>query len=370
MFTLVIFGCVLCLAYANGANDNFKGVATLYGSGTLSYRRALLWATLTTLMGSLTALGLTTTLLKNFSGKGLVDDTLLTTSEYSAAVALGAGLTVLIATRIGLPISTTHGLVGALVGAGFAAGSAVDLEQLGSTFFLPLLVSPMIALVATAIVYPVLRRTREGLGITSGTCLCLGNEVMEIIPAGSHAVVQLRRSQLTAELGDAVSCRSRYDGNVLGIEAGVALDRMHYLSAGIVSFARGLNDTPKIAALLLLVPQLGGAANISIVGVAIAAGGLLLAGRVAETMSRGITVMNHGQGFTANLLTGLIVIGASPFGMPVSTTHVSCGALFGIGAVTGHAHWGMIGRIVAAWVTTLPLGAALGALSLWAMRLL
>ena len=201
------------------------------------------------------------------------------------------------------------------------------------------------------------------MGISSETCLCVGNKVIEIVPAGNLALVQLRTAQLTAEIGDAVSCQNRYHGGLRGLEAGVALDRLHFLSAGVVSFARGLNDTPKIAALLLLVPQLGGSYSIAIVGVVIAIGGLLRAGRVAETMSRRITVMNHGQGFTANLLTGFIVIGASQLGMPVSTTHVSCGALFGIGAVTRQARWGMIGKILAAWVTTLPLGAALGAVS-------
>jgi PiT family inorganic phosphate transporter len=62
------------------------------------------------------------------------------------------------------------------------------------------------------------------------------------------------------------------------------------------------------------------------------------------------------------------VIGASCFGLPVSTTHVNCGALFGIGAVTGQARWRTIGKILLAWVTTLPLAAALGAASLWVIR--
>ena len=117
----------------------------------MTYRRALLWATLTTLVGSLTALGLATTLLKHFSGKGLVDDSLVATTEYSAAVALGSGLTVMLATRIGMPISTTHSLVGALAGAGLAADSALSFAQLGATFFLPLLVSPFIAIAATGL---------------------------------------------------------------------------------------------------------------------------------------------------------------------------------------------------------------------------
>jgi PiT family inorganic phosphate transporter len=92
-------------------------------------------------------------------------------------------------------------------------------------------------------------------------------------------------------------------------------------------------------------------------------GGLVSARKVAETMSRKITPMNHGQGFTANLVTSAVVLSASNFGLPVSTTHVSCGALFGIGTVNRHAHWQMIGTILAAWLTTLPCGAALGALA-------
>lgn len=98
------------------------------------------------------------------------------------------------------------------------------------------------------------------------------------------------------------------------------------------------------------------------------AGQLLSARKVAEVMSRKITAMNHGQGFTSNLVTALIVIGASRWGMPVSTTHVSRGALFGIGTVTRQARWRVIGTIVAAWVTTLPAAAALGTLSYWAIR--
>ena len=92
---------------------------------------------------------------------------------------------------------------------------------------------------------------------------------------------------------------------------------------------------------------------------AIASGGLLSARRVAETMAHGITEMNPGQGFTANSVTAALVIGASNLGLPVSTTHVSCGALFGIGTVCGQARWKMILEIVLAWLITLPLSAVL-----------
>lgn len=85
-----------------------------------------------------------------------------------------------------------------------------------------------------------------------------------------------------------------------------------------------------------------------------ALGGLLNARRVAETLSHKITAMNHGQGFSANLATGLLVILASTLGLPVSTTHVSVGALFGIGATTRQADHRVVSGIVLSWLLTLP----------------
>jgi PiT family inorganic phosphate transporter len=94
-----------------------------------------------------------------------------------------------------------------------------------------------------------------------------------------------------------------------------------------------------------------------------AVGGLLSARRVAETMSHRITEMNHGQGFSANLATGLLVTAATLFGMPVSTTHVSVGSLFGIGLTNGTADLRVVRNIALSWLLTLPCAAALGALA-------
>ena len=112
----------------------------------------------------------------------------------------------------------------------------------------------------------------------------------------------------------------------------------HYVSAAAVSFARGLNDTPKIVALLLVVagPRFARLSMLAI-ALAMALGGLLNARKVAETMSKKISKMNDGQALTANLVTAFMVIVASRLGMPVSTTHVSVGAISGIGIVNGSA---------------------------------
>jgi len=82
---------------------------------------------------------------------------------------------------------------------------------------------------------------------------------------------------------------------------------------------------------------------------------------VAQTVSKKITGMEPDHGLWSNLVTSFLVIFASKWGMPVSTTHVSCGALFGIGMANGQARWAMIRTILMAWVLTLPTAALLSA---------
>ncbi len=367
MGIILLVGAIF-LAYFNGANDNFKGVATVLGSGTAGYRRTLAWATVCTLAGSITAFFLASELLTNFSGKGLIDASLVRRIGFASAVAFGASLTVCFATRFGMPVSTTHALLGALIGAGISAGSSISLDKLGTSFLWPLLLSPLIAAGLTVLVYPVMRIARTRAGIGTETCLCIGNQVVETVCANDSSVSLSQAKQLSVTMGETVHCRQLYQGAIVGIDAQSMLNGLHFATSGVVSFARGLNDTPKIAALLLVGTALPGHYGIGIIGVAIAIGGLVSGRRVARTMSREITAMNHGQGLVANALTGLVVIGASRLGLPVSTTHVSCGALFGIGAINKQAHWKMIGRIIASWLLTLPFGGLMGAVAWECLR--
>lgn len=112
--TIALFITVLLLAATNGANDNFKGVATLYGSRTVGYWTSLGWASVTTLAGSLGSVYLAQALLKAFTGAGLVSADIAAQTGFALAVAGGAGITVALASWRGLPISTTHALVGAM----------------------------------------------------------------------------------------------------------------------------------------------------------------------------------------------------------------------------------------------------------------
>ncbi len=367
---ILLLLAVLLLTYSNGANDNFKGVATLWGSGTLQYKPALMLATITTFAGSVCSYFFAAALIKNFSGKGLVPDDVIKSVDFVLAVALAAGATVLLATRYGFPISTTHGLVGALVGAGLmAVGSAVNFSKLGKTFFLPLVLGPVIAVVIAAILYALLKRSRKAANITEESCICVGKKQwVPVAVAQSANFVALQTTQATFDTTE--NCINQYQGKILGIQFQSVLNVFHYISAGIVSFARGLNDTPKLVSLMLLCNFFSLPVNIIILAVAMAVGGVLNAKRIAETMSKKITKMNHGQGFTANLVTGCLVIAASKFGLPVSTTHVSVGSIYGIGLVNKTANNKEISKIAFSWLLTLPIAGLLSALFYFIIQLL
>lgn len=313
MLTVLLVLAVCFVAFTNGANANFKGVASLYGSGTTTLCGALYWGTATTFAGSIAAAFLAEGMLKKFSGRGIVPDVLVQSPEFVCAVALGAALTSFLATRFGFPVSTTHALVGALFGAGLAgSGTDVHLNALGKNFLYPLFFSPAVAFVLGAATYWLLRSVHL---------------------APNH--------------------RTR------------TLDAMHFLSTGAASFARGLNDTPKMVALLLVVPGFDIRWGFAAIAVTIAAGGLLDAKRVAETLGKRITAMDPGQGFAASLVTAGLVTTASFHSLPVSTTHVSVGSLLGMGATTRQAKWRTVGEILIAWVSTVPCGAILAAIAYW-----
>lgn len=363
MLIALLFIAALALAFANGANDNFKATATAYGCGSLDYAPARRLATAAQVSGSLASIVFAAGLLKAFGGKGLVPDAVVGDPRFLVSVASGAAATVMLATRVGLPISTTHALVGGLAGAGFAlAPLEVSWTALGGSYFLPLLVSPFLALALAAILYPIAHRTRSALGIQADTCLCLG-ATQDPVTSASDGTLVLQRTGMQLSLNQASMCRDVYSGQALGISVQSIFDRLHHASAFSLGFARGMNDTPKILALLIAAGWSGVDPRISlaIIASAMALGGYLRARRVAETLAHKITTVGNGQGLLANSIASGLVIGASLLGSPVSTTHVSTGALFGIGFWNARTDWSTVTGIVAAWVGTLPLAAALSA---------
>ena len=348
MTAMLLIAFTLMLAAANGANDNIKGAATLLGSNVLGYRGAIALATLATGAGGIVSIYLANGLLQAFSGKGIVPQEMTGSLSFLLPVAIGAAATVWFASFKGMPISTTHALLGGILGAGLAgAAQAVAWTVAAKLMLLPLLLSPLIALALSYLLAPLLRRMRRS-GEASDPCVCTDSQ-----PAIAGDAIVLREALVFGRT-DAAPCAPAPGRSVMRLPAQGLLDYTHMLSAAAVSFARGLNDTPKIAALLVASGSLSVMSSSLWVIAAMSIGGLIAGQRVANTLAFKVTKMDPGEGLGGNLVTAALVIGASRFGLPVSTTHVSTGALFGIAASNGSGHWTMIRTILLAWCFTLP----------------
>ena len=180
-----------------------------------------------------------------------------------------------------------------------AVGTAIQFQTLGKTFLLPLILSPIAATVMSIPLYFLIKKI------------------------------------------DAKNVKTE--------------NNIHIFSAATVCFSRGLNDTPKIVSLLLISRYFKMEYNFLLVGLVMAVGGILNAKKVANTMAHKLAVLSPRQGLAANTVTGLLVISASAFGLPVSTTHVSVGAIFGVGTVEKNANTKELLKILLSWLLTLPI---------------
>src|SRR5258708_7042109 len=249
------------LSFANGANDNFKGVAPLWGAGLTTYSRA---------------------------------------------------------------IASARGIV------------------------LPLLFSGIIALLLTVGFQLLVARTRRnGRG---GDCVCIDEPKSLAMASVNSPMSHIAIAPSTVRWAPAAECETDTELVRLRISDGV-----HWFSSAAISFARGLNDTPKLVAVLLVAVLTSAELNYVYVAIAIAMGGGLGASRVGRTMSKEITPMAASEAVSANLVAAALVILASPFGLPVSTTHVTSGGIFGIGLLREHeADSSKVRAILLAWAVTLP----------------
>lgn len=355
--------CTAAVAWANGANDVSKGVATLIGSRLATYRQGLQWGTVWTVAGALTALVVTTTLLQTFS-TALVASPLISSGSFPLAVAIGACLWVLLASRSGLPVSTTHALTGAIVGTGIAAGGidGVRWALAFKTVAAPLAFSP---LASGAIAYLLHALASRRLSAASRYCVCVRQSSLVLLPdspgwsaatAGSVALplVVVDQTRACANADTAAGVR--------------VTDAAHWFSSAALSFARGLNDTPKIVALGLMAAtavSLAAPLLYVVIALAIGAGSVLTGRRVTATLAERVTDVDPLEGLSASAVAAALVLAASFVALPVSTTHVASGAIVGAGLRAGSraVHWDTVRSMVMAWLVTLPASAIFAAVA-------
>lgn len=343
--TVAIVVLAALLAAANGANDVPKGVATLVGAGGSRYLAAIAWGTFATFAGSVASITLAGRLTKLFSS-GIVD--LEPTEVFTVAVLAGVASWVALATVLRLPVSTTHAIVGALVGAGLVAKpAAVRWDSIATTVAVPLLASVAVAFTISALVNAVSRRRID--------CVCV-----EPVPAlGFLGTVPVR-----VTTGSTTECRVHRRGPN-------ALRGLHWASSGTASFARGLNDTPKIVAIaaFALVPAGWSTMSLAlVVGTAMALGSMLAGNRVTGRLAQDVVRMDDGEGLRANLALSLLVGFGAQQGLPMSTTHVATGAIAGAsGGRLGRLNHRTLREFALAWITTLPFAALAAAAVLVAL---
>ncbi|MBI1285403.1 MAG: hypothetical protein GC183_13885 [Thiobacillus sp.] len=356
LFVSLAAGLLFFLAFANGANDVSKGIATLAGAGLTSVNGAIAWGTIWTVAGAFSGLLWGSVIIENLSSSLYAE-----TSAFYMPAALAAAcapiLWVGLATWRKWPVSTTHAIVGGMIGVGLMASGmqGVNWDAFLSKIALPLLASPFMAIMLAWPLSPALEKLASA---THRVRFCLTPvPKFALLPANNRAATPLQ---------DCIVCAC--DSPQAGLTHGVAIsiDHMHWLTSGLLSFSRGLNDTPKLIAVALpfLLLDNNTAPTWTFVVGALAVGlGSWTAGKtITRVLGFNVTQMNHEQGFSANLIAALLVIGASRFGLPVSTTHVSSSAIMGVGLANKESlNMHTIRSMLFAWLVTAPIAGVFAA---------
>lgn len=373
--SLAALACGLFVAYLNGANDVSKGIATLAGSGVTNYKHAILWGALWTGVGGLVSSVVSQAMLGTF-GAGLLREGSKPTLDGALAALLGAAACVGIATLLGLPVSTTHAIVGSVIGVySFSLGfGAINWGSLGGKIVLPLLASPFLALLLVVAILRAERLAKRRTG-NAPECLCIDVEPSAvpgnfIVEGRSLAITQFA-TKLDVAVASEDACATNRPSAFR-----VTMTQLHWLTSGGTSFARGLNDTPKIVALVLVTAalsrgtQFGAAQAFAVVALGMVAGSWMAGRKVTNVLAEKVTPMDHHEGFFANLVTAGLVGPGAALGLPMSTTHVSSGAIIGVGVPKqANLNWKTVQSMVLAWVLTIPLAALLGVSAFIILRL-
>ena len=400
-----LFG--LFMAWGIGANDVANAMATSVGSRALTIKQAILVAAVFEFLGAVLAGGAVTSTIR----RGIVEVDLLGDSPEllvygMLAALLAAGTWLLIASRNGWPVSTTHSIVGAIVG--FAAvGIGVDAVQWDKvgTIAMSWVVSPLVAgiiayLIFSSVQWLILTREdpleRAKLYVPFYMFLAAFTITLVTILKGLKHVgldVDTVTSYLIAA-GIALGVAIIGKAAILRIKPDKKLEkRQHYytvervfgvlmiVTACGMAFAHGSNDVANAIgplAAVISVAQTGiiGAESLIPVWVLVLGGlgiviGLATFGRhVIATVGEGITQLTPSRGFAAELAAATTIVIASGTGIPISTTHTLVGAVLGVGLARGIAAIDLrvVGRILISWVVTIPVGALFAILFFFLFR--
>lgn len=387
---LSLFGGFL-MAFNLGANDVANSMASAVGARAITVKQAVFIAGILNFVGA-TFLGaqVTSTVSKGIINPAYINDPQIMTLGMFAAL-LSAGVWVLVATLTALPVSSTHSIVGSILGFGFVAGGpdVVNWLKLGG-IVLSWIISPFFAATIAFIIFhhirwrifaarnfveKAVRWAPRWLGLTT---VLIGLSFMYKTPLGKTLNLPLVASlPLVLCMGVAVWLVGRQIAKRLvpdqeeGAEAVERIFRkLQVFTSCYVALSQGANDVANaigpVAAIYLLAQHHTMAAQapvpISMLllgGVGIALGIGLLGRRVIATVGEKITTLTNTRGFAVDFAAATTVLAASKMGLPVSTTHAAVGAVTGVGLARGFqaVDFGVLGKIVVYWVLTVPIAA-------------
>lgn len=324
---VAVFGLGVLFDYINGFHDTANAIATSVSTRALRPEYAIIMSAAANFLGALTGTEVAQTV-----GAGIVSSPGGHAGQVIVAAALvGAIIWNLITWRAGIPSSSSHALIGGLIGATIVAVGfgALNVDGIAGKVVFPLVASPLL-----------------GLALGFGVMVILLNVFRQAEP---HLLNDRFR-------------------------------RIQVLSAALMAFSHGSNDAQKTMGVMTLALVSAGllpSFHVPIWVIVLAAGAMALgtAGggwRIIRTMGQKVVKLDPVHGFAAETTSAAIILGASHLGMPVSTTHVVSTAIMGVGSTDGFSavRWGIVSSIVWAWVLTIPLSAAAAAVAWFVLHVL
>ncbi len=310
LLLIAIIAIALLFVFINGFHDTANVVATPIATRSLSPYQAITLAAIFNFIGAFFGTGVATTI-----SKGLIDANLVTHMVLISTL-LAAIVWNLITWAFGIPSSSSHALIGALAGAGIAAGGvkSVNYTTLVDKVIIPMVFSPIVAFVLALIIVLIVMRTLQN--------------------------------------------------NAKPRKANNFIRELQVLSTSLLSFSHGSNDAQKnMSIIVMALFSFGLVPNVSVIptwvtilcGIAMAGGTMAGGMKIIRTLSSRLAKLRPANGFAAELSSGALIFAASHFGLPVSTTQAVSGSIMGAGS-TGSVgvNWSVVRQMVTAWTLTLP----------------
>ena len=401
----LLFG--LYMTWGIGANDVANAMGTSVGSGAITVKQAIVIAAIMEFAGAYLAGGAVTSTIS----KGIIDGKLFEPHPQlllfgMLGALLAAGIWLMVATMRGWPVSTTHSIVGAVVGVGVAALGldAVKWDKLGeivASWFVSPVLGGVIALLLMLSIRKLILNTDEPIqqarkwgpayGFLVGWVVSLVTLTKGLKHVGLH---------LTTTEGNIIAI---VFGVIIAIATKIMMGRVqldpkadktfHFASVeklfiplmvftgAAMAFAHGSNDVANgigpMAAVIQLIETKAVTAKsagtpfmLLLGGVGIVVGLATYGYKVMQTIGTKITELTPTRGYCATVAASAVVVMASGLGLPVSTTHIAVGAVMGVGIARGIGALDMqvIGGIVLSWFVTVPVGAILAAITFWILN--